>query len=85
MTETFDKVVKPNENDPAILPEKFQRPELWNYKVKKQNILYTTTNNDYGFYKPTLVEMPSRYYSVNQEFTENLSMSGNYRNFGLNP
>jgi len=26
MTETFDKVVKPTENDPTILPEKFQRP-----------------------------------------------------------
>jgi len=24
--ETFDKVVRPNENDPNILPEKFQRP-----------------------------------------------------------
>ncbi|KAG4086498.1 hypothetical protein H8356DRAFT_1297815 [Neocallimastix lanati (nom. inval.)] len=85
MTDNFGNIIKPTENGPTILPEKFQRPELWNYNIKKQNLLYTTTNNDYGFYKPTLVEMPTKYYSSNQEFTENLSMAGNYRNFGLNP
>ncbi|KAG4088356.1 hypothetical protein H8356DRAFT_1724484 [Neocallimastix lanati (nom. inval.)] len=84
MVETVEKVIKPIVQDPSILPEKFQRPEIWNYKVKKQNILYTTTSNDYGYNKPSIEEMPKQYFSTNHEFTRNLSVGGNYRNFGLN-
>jgi len=43
--------------------------EIWNYKVKKQNILYTTTSNDYGYNKPSIEEMPKQYFSTNHEFT----------------
>ncbi|KAL6632142.1 hypothetical protein LY90DRAFT_155995 [Neocallimastix californiae] len=66
----FERPPLVKRNEPMVLPEKFDRPEIWNYESKKQNMFYTTSSNDYGFYKPTKSEMPTSYYSVSHEFTK---------------
>jgi hypothetical protein len=57
------KAVKP-------LPQRFEEPDRWNYQVKNQHLMYTTTTNQYGFYKPTKFEMPDVFNGKSAKFSE---------------
>ncbi|KAI9206200.1 uncharacterized protein BJ171DRAFT_422497 [Polychytrium aggregatum] len=66
------------------LPERFDSPGTWNYKINKQHPLFTTTSNQYGSYYPSIHEMPLKFHGQSSRFTEHLSRAGPYRNFSLN-
>ncbi|KAK5673194.1 hypothetical protein BDV3_005420 [Batrachochytrium dendrobatidis] len=66
------------------LPQRFEEPDTWNYKIKKQNPLYTTTTNQYGQQHPTIHDMPTVFRGQTSKFSEHLNISGPYRNFSLN-
>ncbi|KAL6604363.1 hypothetical protein U3516DRAFT_600792 [Neocallimastix sp. 'constans'] len=71
-------------NDPSVIPESLQRPELWNYESKKENIFFTTTSNDYGYYKPVKAEMPTKYFSINHDFSNTTAQTAKCRTTYLN-
>ena len=52
------------------LPLRFEEPDKWNYRVKKEHLIYTTTTNQYGFYKPTKHDMPVVFNGKSAKFSE---------------
>ncbi|KAI9179291.1 hypothetical protein H9P43_005954 [Blastocladiella emersonii ATCC 22665] len=56
----------------------------WQYRVKEQHPLFTTTANEYGKLVPAPKDMPKERYTVSKKFSEHLSKAGPYRNFSLN-
>ena len=52
------------------LPQRFEEPGTWNYKVKKQNPMYTTTTNQYGYLRPTVHDMPTIFRGQTSKFSE---------------
>ncbi|KAI8929922.1 hypothetical protein BC831DRAFT_441604 [Entophlyctis helioformis] len=66
------------------LPSRFEEPGSWNYKIKEQHPLYTTTTNQHGQMRPTVHDMPTVFHGQESKFTEHLNMAGPYRNFSLN-
>ncbi|KAJ3332504.1 hypothetical protein HDU76_014005 [Blyttiomyces sp. JEL0837] len=52
------------------LPRRFEEPDSWKYKIKKQHPLYSTTSNMYGRYPPTVHEMPTKFHGQSSKFTE---------------
>jgi hypothetical protein len=58
--------------------------DTWNYKVKNQHALYTTTTNQYGLLKPTIHNMPTIFKGKSGKFSEHLNHAGPYRNHSLN-
>nr|KAJ3422588.1 hypothetical protein HK105_007420 [Polyrhizophydium stewartii] len=71
------------------LPRRFEEPgthrtPIWNYKVKQQSPMYSTTANQYGQHRPTVHDMPTVFHGQTSKFSEHLNMAGPYRNFSLN-
>ncbi|KAL2917946.1 hypothetical protein HK105_202360 [Polyrhizophydium stewartii] len=60
------------------------REPIWNYKVKQQSPMYSTTANQYGQHRPTVHDMPTVFHGQTSKFSEHLNMAGPYRNFSLN-
>lgn len=52
------------------LPQRFEEPDRWNYQVKNQHLMYSTTTNQYGFYKPTKHDMPVVFNGKSAKFSE---------------
>ncbi len=52
------------------LPQRFEEPDRWNYRVKNQHLMYTTTTNQYGFNKPTKHDMPEVFNGKSSKFSE---------------
>jgi hypothetical protein len=51
------------------LPERFNDPSTWRHNPRKQNPMYTTTNNMYGYKKPSAVHMPDVHAGASQHFS----------------
>ncbi|KAJ3268390.1 hypothetical protein HDV01_001681 [Terramyces sp. JEL0728] len=66
------------------LPKRFEEPDTWNYKVKKQHPMFSTTANSYGSQPPTIHDMPTTFLGQSTKFSEQLDHAGPYRNFSLN-
>ncbi|KAJ3410607.1 hypothetical protein HDV05_003557 [Chytridiales sp. JEL 0842] len=64
------------------LPTRFEYPGIWNYSVKKQHPLYTTTSSRYGHYAPTVHEMPNKFHGQSSKFSE--LMGARTINSGMN-
>ncbi|KAL7753966.1 hypothetical protein RI367_000899 [Sorochytrium milnesiophthora] len=56
----------------------------WQYKVKTQHPLYTTTANQYGVRAPAEQELAKTRHVVSQKFSSHLGQAGPYRNHSLN-
>jgi hypothetical protein len=52
------------------LPQRFEEPDKWNYQVKNQHLMYSTTTNQYGFYKPTAHDMPDVFNGKSAKFSD---------------
>ncbi len=44
--------------------------DTWKYKIKEENPMYTTTTNQYGYYKPTVHDMPLVFRGQSAKFSE---------------
>ncbi|CAF1248983.1 unnamed protein product [Rotaria sp. Silwood1] len=67
------------------IPERFDRPDLWQgYKKVEPHPFYRTSNQEYGGYKPQVHTMPNVYRYRSHIFTNSMSMGGNFRLNGFN-
>lgn len=49
-----------------------------------KNTMYRTCNSEYGYYAPNAYTIPTRFYPLNQKFSNEVVRFGMYRNFSLN-
>ncbi|KAM3825482.1 piercer of microtubule wall 1 protein [Vipera latastei] len=67
------------------LPARFNHPGWFRgYRVKERNLLFRTTNMDYGAKPPTVHEMPTSFHVSPHAFSDRLIKFGMYRNYGIN-
>ncbi|RKO96501.1 hypothetical protein CXG81DRAFT_1107, partial [Caulochytrium protostelioides] len=66
------------------LPDRFEHPETWEYKVKKQHPLYQTSNSGYGAKPPCTFQMPRVYHGISSTFSEGVCLAGPQRDGGPN-
>jgi hypothetical protein len=66
---------------PALLC-RFEHPEVWDMRPKKQHPCYTTSSNDYGAKPPTGFDMPLVWTGIHGKFTNTFN-GGCYRSMGL--
>ncbi|KAL4706560.1 hypothetical protein ACJJTC_015758 [Scirpophaga incertulas] len=69
------------------LPKRFEHPHWFNgygSQVSNQHPFYRTSASVYGWYPPGLHSVPSVYFPKSQRFSNDLAMSGMYRNYSLN-
>ncbi len=89
MTSTSAELNPPKTSDfyetDKNLPQRFDEPSWFKgYGSKPQHPMYRTSNNDYGSKIPTVHEMPTKFFPMDQEFSQLLGKTGMYRNCGLN-
>eukprot|EP00879_Flechtneria_rotunda_P028709 GHRR01030923.1.p1 GENE.GHRR01030923.1~~GHRR01030923.1.p1 ORF type:complete len:297 (+),score=124.10 GHRR01030923.1:951-1841(+) len=68
--------------DYTILPARFESPDRWDLKAKKQHPCYSTSSNDYGAKRPTAFDMPLVWTGIEGKFTDTFH-GGCYRAMGL--
>lgn len=66
----------------AAGPCRFEHPEAWELRQKKQHPCYTTSSNDYGAKHPTGFDMPLLWTGIHGKFTNTFN-GGCYRSMGL--
>eukprot|EP00879_Flechtneria_rotunda_P021307 GHRR01022453.1.p2 GENE.GHRR01022453.1~~GHRR01022453.1.p2 ORF type:complete len:109 (-),score=25.29 GHRR01022453.1:684-1010(-) len=66
----------------CIYAFRFESPDRWDLKAKKQHPCYSTSSNDYGAKRPTAFDMPLVWTGIEGKFTDTFH-GGCYRAMGL--